>query len=57
MASRKFAAIKIANFMAEPPPLHNWVIGLADRMAVAPDEGCSAKFATKCEANSVFIRI
>ncbi len=38
-------------------PLHNWNIGLADGVAVAPDEGCSAKFATKFEAGDVFLLI
>jgi nitrite reductase (NADH) small subunit len=38
-------------------PLHGWNIGLSDGVAVAPDEGCSAKYATRCEDGSVFIRL
>lgn len=38
-------------------PLHGWNISLADGIAVAPDEGCSARYAAKCEAGSVFVRL
>ena len=38
-------------------PLHNWNIGLADGMAAAPDEGCSARFATKVEQNMVYLEV
>ncbi len=37
-------------------PLHGWNIGLSDGTAVAPDEGCSAKYATKCENGYVYLR-
>ena len=38
-------------------PLHSWNIGLEDGKAVAPDEGCSARFAAKVEQGSVFLEI
>ena len=38
-------------------PLHNWNIGLADGQAVAPDEGCSARYPARHEDGSVFIRL
>jgi nitrite reductase (NADH) small subunit len=38
-------------------PLHNWNISLSDGIAVAPDEGCSARFSAKCEAGSVYILV
>jgi nitrite reductase (NADH) small subunit len=30
-------------------PLHNWVIGLADGQAIAPDQGCVARYPVKIE--------
>ena len=38
-------------------PLHNWSIGLADGHALAPDEGCAQRFATKVENGLVFLEI
>ena len=38
-------------------PLHNWSIGLADGNALAPDEGCAQRFATKIENGAVFLEI
>ena len=38
-------------------PLHNWSIGLADGKALAPDEGCAQRFATKVENGLVFLEI
>jgi len=38
-------------------PLHNWNIGLADGLAVAPDEGCVRRFPAKIENNKVFLDI
>jgi nitrite reductase (NADH) small subunit len=38
-------------------PLHNWNISLSDGIAVAPDEGCSARYSAKCEMGSVYIRV
>ena len=38
-------------------PLHNWQIGLADGQAVAPDEGCTGRFAVRVEAGSVWLEI
>ena len=36
-------------------PLHNWVIGLDDGMATAPDEGCTAYYACKIEDGVVYV--
>ncbi len=36
-------------------PLHNWTIGLCDGQALAPDEGCTPKFAVKVEDGQVFL--
>jgi nitrite reductase (NADH) small subunit len=30
-------------------PLHNWVVGLEDGRAVAPDQGCVARYPVKVE--------
>ncbi len=30
-------------------PLHNWMIGLCDGQAVAPDEGCTATYEVRVE--------
>ena len=38
-------------------PLHNWNIGLANGLAVAPDEGCVRRFPAKIENNKVFLDI
>jgi nitrite reductase (NADH) small subunit len=38
-------------------PLHNWNIGLADGVAVAPDEGCAATFETKLEDGFVHLKL
>lgn len=38
-------------------PLHNWSIGLADGMAVAPDAGCAARFDTRIENGMVHIKL
>ena len=36
-------------------PLHNWTIGLCDGQALAPDEGCTPKFAVKVEDGVVYL--
>jgi nitrite reductase (NADH) small subunit len=36
-------------------PLHNWVIGLADGVAVAPDEGCTATLPIRVVAGDVYV--
>ncbi len=36
-------------------PLHNWNIDLNSGCAVAPDEGCTQRFATRLEAGTVYI--
>ncbi len=38
-------------------PLHNWQIGLADGQAVAPDEGCTGRFAVKVAEGMVYLEI
>jgi nitrite reductase (NADH) small subunit len=38
-------------------PLHNWQIGLADGRAVAPDEGCAARFEVKVEDGVVLLQL
>ena len=38
-------------------PLHNWKIELESGEAVAPDEGCAARFETKVEDGVVFISL
>lgn len=38
-------------------PLHNWSIGLEDGRAVAPDEGCAARFEVKVEGGAVYLCI
>lgn len=38
-------------------PLHNWNIGLEDGKAVAPDEGCARRFATKVVDGLVLLDI
>jgi nitrite reductase (NADH) small subunit len=36
-------------------PLHNWTIELKSGEAVAPDVGCTKRFAVKIEAGDVFV--
>lgn len=36
-------------------PLHNWQIQLEDGHAVAPDEGCAARFPVKVEDGKVYL--
>lgn len=38
-------------------PLHNWVIELADGQAVAPDHGCTKQYATRLEADVVYLSL
>ena len=38
-------------------PLHNWNISLADGMAVAPDEGCAARFEVRVFEGAVLLQI
>jgi nitrite reductase (NADH) small subunit len=38
-------------------PLHNWNISLEDGRAVAPDEGCTRRFAVKVEGGQVYLRL
>ena len=36
-------------------PLHDWVIDLDTGLAVAPDEGCAARFPVRVESGKVFL--
>jgi nitrite reductase (NADH) small subunit len=38
-------------------PLHNWSIGLEDGNAAAPDVGCAARFDTRVEDGTVYIKL
>jgi nitrite reductase (NADH) small subunit len=38
-------------------PLHNWSIELASGTAVAPDVGCTRRFDTQVENDTVFIKL
>ena len=38
-------------------PLHNWTIGLDSGQAVAPDEGCAARFEVQLREGDVFVRL
>jgi nitrite reductase (NADH) small subunit len=38
-------------------PLHNWVLGLEDGQAQAPDEGCTTVYPIKLHENMVFISL
>ena len=38
-------------------PLHSWNIQLDSGEAVAPDEGCVARFPVKVEKNRVFVQL
>lgn len=36
-------------------PLHNWSIALCDGQALAPDQGCTPRFAVKLEGGAVYL--
>jgi len=38
-------------------PLHNWVIGLADGQAQAPDEGCAPPVALRLEGRRILLAV
>ncbi len=38
-------------------PLHNWVLGLDDGRAAAPDEGCTEVYPVKLHGNIVYISL
>ena len=38
-------------------PLHNWSIELESGQAVAPDQGCAARFPVKVEAGEVYLKV
>ena len=38
-------------------PLHNWTIELKSGAAVAPDAGCTARFAVKIDSGGVFVEL
>ena len=38
-------------------PLHNWNIELDSGEAVAPDEGCAARFPVKVKDNCVYVQL
>ena len=38
-------------------PMHDWKIHLDTGMAVAPDEGCAARFPVKVEGGRVFLSV
>ena len=38
-------------------PLHNWNIELSSGDAVAPDEGCAARFPIKLEGGKIFLSL
>ncbi|MGD8558749.1 MAG: nitrite reductase small subunit NirD [Gammaproteobacteria bacterium] len=38
-------------------PLHNWVIGLSDGLAKAPDEGCAKSFPVKLQDGTIYLLI
>ncbi|MCG6970017.1 MAG: nitrite reductase small subunit NirD [Gammaproteobacteria bacterium] len=38
-------------------PLHNWVLGLENGQALAPDEGCTTAYPVKLHDNMVFISL
>ncbi len=38
-------------------PLHNWVIGLADGAAQAPDEGCVRRFPVRVQDGRVLLGV
>lgn len=38
-------------------PLHNWNINLDSGLAVAPDEGCAARYPIKIEGDKIFLSL
>lgn len=38
-------------------PLHNWVIGLTDGQAKAPDEGCARTVPVRLDGRSIFLEV
>jgi nitrite reductase (NADH) small subunit len=38
-------------------PLHDWKIQLDTGLAVAPDEGCAARFPVKLEAETIYLSL
>ena len=38
-------------------PLHDWKISLDTGMAVAPDEGCAARFPARIEGGKIFLSL
>lgn len=38
-------------------PLHNWVIGLTDGQAKAPDEGCARVVPVRLEGRTIFLGV
>ncbi|MCW9024950.1 MAG: nitrite reductase small subunit NirD [Gammaproteobacteria bacterium] len=38
-------------------PLHNWNISLDTGIAVAPDEGCAARYPIKIEENTIYLSL
>lgn len=38
-------------------PLHDWKISLETGIAVAPDEGCAARYPIKIEGESIFLSL
>ena len=38
-------------------PLHNWTIALCDGVAMAPDHGCTPRFAVKVENGTVSLDV
>jgi nitrite reductase (NADH) small subunit len=38
-------------------PLHDWKIHLDTGLAVAPDEGCAARFPVKLEAETIYLSL
>jgi nitrite reductase (NADH) small subunit len=38
-------------------PLHNWVIGLADGQAMAPDEGCAQVVPVRLRAGRILLAV
>jgi nitrite reductase (NADH) small subunit len=36
-------------------PLHGWVIGLRDGLAMAPDSGCATRFDVRVEDGAVWV--
>jgi len=38
-------------------PLHNWNISLETGMAVAPDEGCAARYPIKLDGDKILLSL